>query len=197
MDFEPFLAALDSGDDDAAEGAVAKLAGLAGNQAEAALPVLAGRLADPDPEKRWWAVRALAAFPGSNPDTSRLLGQALGDEIPDVRQCAALGLRSHPDPELVGLLALALADPDPLAARLAADAMIAIGEGAVPALIEALQAGPHPARLQAVRALAKIKDTRSIPALIQALDHDSALTEYWASLGLERMGVGMSFFIPD
>jgi hypothetical protein len=45
--------------------------------------------------------------------------------------------------------------------------------------------------------LAQIGDPRSIPALFTALDEDSALMEYWASEGLEKMGVGIVFFEPD
>ena len=41
-----------------------------------------------------------------------------------------------------------------------------------------------------------IGDTRAIPELYKMLDSDSALLEYWASDGLERMGVGMVFFAP-
>jgi HEAT repeat protein len=79
---------------------------------------------------------------------------------------------------------------------LAGDALVAIGSPAVPALLEVLQAGVHPARLEAVRALARIGDERAIPALFTALDDSSALIEYWANEGLERMGVGMVFYRP-
>jgi HEAT repeat protein len=60
-----------------------------------------------------------------------------------------------------------------------------------------MQKGEHVARLEAVRALAKIGDERAIPALFDALDNDSALIEYWASEGLEKMGVGMVFYKPE
>jgi HEAT repeat protein len=57
--------------------------------------------------------------------------------------------------------------------------------------------GDYPAaRIQAARALALIGDTRAIPELFNALDGDSALLEYWAGEGLEKMGVGMVFFTP-
>ena len=42
-----------------------------------------------------------------------------------------------------------------------------------------------------------IGDEASITVLFQMLDGDSRLMEYWASLGLEKMGVGMTFFSPD
>ena len=55
----------------------------------------------------------------------------------------------------------------------------------------------HLARLEAVRALSKIGDQRSIPALFECLDDSSALIEYWAGEGLEKMGVGMVFYKPE
>ena len=64
-------------------------------------------------------------------------------------------------------------------------------------LLDAMQHGEHLARLEAVRALAKIGDQRAIPALFEALDDSSALIEYWASEGLEKMGVGMVFYKPE
>jgi HEAT repeat protein len=90
----------------------------------------------------------------------------------------------------------ALSDCDRLVAGLAADALAEIGEAAVPALIDVVQDGSHPARLEAVRALAAIGDPRAIPVLFAALDSDSALMEYWANQGLEHLGVGMVFFEP-
>jgi HEAT repeat protein len=114
-----------------------------------------------------------------------------------VRQCAVLGLRQHPDAGCIAALARALGDEDPLVADLAVGALEAIGEPAVPALLDLMEKGAWAVRLKAVRALAMIGDERSIPALFAALDEDSALIEYWASEGLERMGVGMSFFTPQ
>ena len=84
-----------------------------------------------------------------------------------------------------------------LVADLAVGALEAIGEPAVPGLLEVMANGSRSARLKAVRALAMIGDERSIPALFAVLDEDSALIEYWASEGLERMGVGMAFFAPQ
>jgi HEAT repeat protein len=125
-----------------------------------------------------------------------MLLSTLDDVDTAVRQCAALGLRLRPDPQAVPALVDALADRDQLVIALAADALAEIGEPAVPALLEVVKNGGQTARLEAVRALAKIGDHRSIPALFAALDESSALMEYWASEGLERMGVGMVFFKP-
>jgi HEAT repeat protein len=159
-----------------------------------ALSALQDLLASGDADKRWWAVRALAALPRD--EVIPLLIQALQDDEAPVRQCAALGLRQRPAPRAITRLVQALDDPDPLARRLAGEALAAIGGEAVPALLEVMAHGSQATRLGAVRALATIGDTRAIPALFRALDEDSALMEYWAGQGLEKMGVGMSFFIP-
>lgn len=197
---EPVLQELFSGDDARAEAVIPRLTTLTGQAAQEVRAALVERLAAAEAELRWWAVRGLAALPGDAPenrDVAALLVLALRDPEASVRQCAALALRSHPDPACIPALAAALADPDPLAARLAADSLEAIGQPAVNALIAALQNGPQPVKLHAVRALAAIQDPRSIPALFEALSNDSALMEYWADLGLGRMGVGTAFFLPD
>jgi HEAT repeat protein len=143
---------------------------------------------------RWWAVRALAEIPAE--ESAPLLIQALNDPHLAVRQCAALGLSRQPDERAVPALVEAMSSDDALLARLAANALASTGGEAVPALLEVLENGSQPMRLEAARALAMIGDTRSIPALFNALDGDSALLEYWANEGLERMGVGMMFFKP-
>jgi HEAT repeat protein len=90
-----------------------------------------------------------------------------------------------------------LADQDALSRRLAGDALVAIGSPAVPELLEVMEQDDPLVRLEAVRALAKIGDERAVPALFVALDDSSALIEYWASEGLEKMGVGMIYFKPE
>ena len=194
MEIQDTLSELTSGEDGRAEAAVAALARLADEAAGEVLAVLQSLLASPQADERWWAARALAAVP--HPAVAGLLAAALGDADASVRQCAALGLRLHPDAPVIPALIAALDDPDALAADLATDALVSNGQAAVPALLEALKSGTRTARLKAVRALATIQDPRAIPALFAALDEDSALMEYWATEGLERMGVGMMFFKP-
>ncbi len=188
------LQQLIEGDEQAAEAAAAQIAHLSPAQQTQALAALRAMLETPDADRRWWAVRALSEI--EHEAVPALLVQALGDNDPGVRQCAALALRQHPDPRAIPALASCLGDSDPLTARLAADALAAAGEAAAPYLIEALQNGPQAARLEAVRALAALGDKSSVPALFQALDDESALIEYWATQGLERMGIGMTFFNP-
>jgi HEAT repeat protein len=181
---------LTSGDDIRSELAARSISELG----SAALPDLEDLLANPDPDHRWWAVRALAEL--EHPRVPALLLIALNDPEPAVRQCAALALRQRPSPEAVHDLVRALGDEDRLLAHLAGDALAAIGSPAVESLIQVVEEGPHLARLEAARALARIGDTRSIPVLFNTFDQDSALVEYWANEALEKMGVGMSFFKP-
>jgi HEAT repeat protein len=189
-DQAPLLNHLTSGDDQIAEAAALALADL-GPQI---LPALLDLLHSPNPEARWWATRTLAEL--DSPQVPPLLIESLQDEDLAVRQCAALALSYRPQDTAVAHLIAVLDDPDHLLARLAADALAATGPAAVPALLEVMQTGQQAARLEAVRALALIGDTRAIPALFAALDEGSALIEYWADEGLQRMGVGMTFFQP-
>jgi len=189
---QDYICELLSGDDERAEGAIAGIAALAQTGSQDVLPVIKELLTEPDDDARWWGVRALAAL--DDPAVPILLMDSFTDEKIAVRQCAALGLRLHPDPRAVLLLLNALGENNRLLAQLAADALIEIGEPAVPALIEVMDGGSRLSRMEAVRALATIADTRAIPALFEALDEDSAYIEHWAALGLERMGVGMVFF---
>jgi HEAT repeat protein len=181
---------LTSGDDQRAEAAALALADLGAE----ILPSLQSLLHNPDPETRWWATRALAEL--DTPQVPPLLIKSLQDKDITVRQCAALALSFRPHDTAVAYLIAVLNDPDRLLAHLAADALVATGAAAVLALLEVMQTGPQTARLEAVRALALIGDTRAIPTLFTALDEGSALIEYWADEGLQRMGVGMTFFKP-
>jgi HEAT repeat protein len=90
----------------------------------------------------------------------------------------------------------ALESEDSLLVRLAADALVAAGAPAVEKLIAGLESGKPNARIEAARALALIGDTRAVPALIKLLDSDSLSLQHWANEGLEKMGVGMSYFKP-
>jgi HEAT repeat protein len=193
---ESCIAELASGDDRRAEAAALELVALE----DAALPALLRFFnenqsnAPQQVDCRWWALRVLAEI--QSPAAREALLQGVEDPNHRLRQCALLGLRLQPDERLLSRAPSLLADRDALTASLAGDALIALGTQATPALVKTLQDAPQSARLQAIRALARIQDPRSIPVLFKALDEDSALVEYWASEGLERMGVGMTFFKP-
>jgi len=147
-----------------------------------------------DPRNRWWALRALAEI--KSPRVCPTLIEALDDPHLDVRQCAALGLRMNPDQNAIPGLLKAIQSGDTLLATLASDALVAIGEPAVPGLLEIMDQMDPKAQLHAVRTLAKLGDPRSIPALFAALETGSAIMAYWAEEGLERMEVGMVYYKP-
>jgi HEAT repeat protein len=184
------LAELDSGDTKAAEAAALKLPA----QGEAALTVLALRLQGDDADHRWWAARALAEF--KEPLAGELLTGALQDPESGVRQCAALSLSKRPEEAAIPALIEMLQATEGLEARLAGDALVAIGKAAVEPLIAALGVEGINAKVEAARALALIGDTRAVSPLFKLLDSDSAVLEHWVSEGLDKMGVGMSFFRP-
>jgi HEAT repeat protein len=182
---------LSCGDDERAEAALSRQAVWGPELVEP----LHERLFNPEAEVRWWAVRGLAEIDDDR--VPELLLGALSDPDKSVRWCAGLALRTHPSEKAAPALIKLLGDEDALSRRLAGDALVAIGNLAVPQLIDAMQHGEHLVRLEAVRALAKISDPRAIPVLFEALDDNSALIEYWASEGLEKMGVGMVFYKPE
>ncbi len=187
------LAQLTGGDDEQAEKAAERIASFG----EQAIPLLSGLLDSPQPDTRWWAVRALAALHADHRGITDALLRAFHDPEVEVRQAAALGLCRHPTPAAIPDLIAALEDEDRMLARLARQALVALGEKSVPALLETLENGSPAARLEAARALAAIQDPRAVAAFFRAIrDGDSALVEYWADEGLERMGIGMAFFKP-
>ena len=185
------LAELTSGDDARALDAVQKIASLG----KETVPKLAELLSVEEPDTRWWATCALSEIDCS--DVIPYLRQSLHDPDLSVRECAAAGLRLHPDPVLVPDLIATMKTPRLLLTRLAANALVAIGTEAVPGLLEIMENGPQAARVEATKALAEIKDPRSIEAFFNVIQNgDSPLVEYWADEGLERLGVGMIFYKP-
>jgi HEAT repeat protein len=187
-ELQSILIALTSGDDERAEAVVPQIASLG----ETAIESLLALLESPSSDHRWWATRTLAVIDHSKAQEG--LQRALGDENPEVRQCATLSLRLNPSPSAIPILVNALHDTDRLVARFAADALAVIGPAAIQALSLSM-ASPDPAvRMEAVRALAAIEDPHAIHALFDALDDPSPLVSHWAEEGLERLGVGMVFF---
>jgi HEAT repeat protein len=189
--YPDLLDELSCGDDERAETALSHLVAWGSEVVEP----LGERLLSPDADVRWWAVRALAEV--HDPRVPDLLIKALSDPDKAVRWCAGLALRQHPSEQAAASLLHLLSDEDALTRRLAGDALVAIGSPVVPQLLEQMQHGVHVSRLEAVRALARIADERSIPALFAAVDERSALIDYWAGEGLEKMGVGMVFYRPE
>jgi len=181
---------LTGGDSEQAERAAIELPEH-GKQGIAALQSL---LHSSDAGERWWATRTLAGF--QDAEAGQLLVATLDDADIGVRYCAALSLGKQPHLTAVPTLIGALDSGDTLLARLAADALAATGAAAVEPLISVLEGGTPTARVEAARTLALIGDTRAIPTLFKLLDSDSISLQHWANEGLDKMGVGMSFFHP-
>jgi HEAT repeat protein len=186
---EKYLADLASGDESLAQVAMQKLVKLG---AEAAL-VLQELATSPDADQRWWAVSTLAQM--DDVDADWLLATLQNDDAVEVKQAAALGLAACPHPKSASVLIGFLRHSDSMLRTLAAKALTAIGAGAVPVLLIYLDENKdlNSARVSAVRALAEIADKRAIPALMAALEEDSALIRYWAEVGLENLGLDMIY----
>lgn len=187
---------LTSGDDHRAEASARSFP----DYGEAGLNALVDLYQQPDADLRWWAVRAMAAFDVIKyPQASKVLVSALGDSDLNVMACAAVGLRERPVVEAIPELIKKLAHEDKLIARLAGDALAALEKSASPALVEFLgqeEALPHAARVEAVRALAKIGDPAAIGPLFEVWENGSSMMQYWAERGLHDLGIGMAFFDP-
>ncbi len=194
-----FLDSIAAGDDARTEEAVLALGHSSAENSrrsldDAVLPPLRDLLVDADPDRRWWAARALAAV--GTQAARDLLITALADPDPDVRACAVQGLGELHAEDAVAGLVRCLADPSPFVSRIAADSLAHIGPPAVPALIAALQEGEVLTRAGAARALSIIQPEEAIPALCAALNDPSAIVTYHAEEALERMKVGLVLFRP-
>ena len=187
---QAFLDAVIAGDDVQTEESATALSELG----EKAIPTLRDALGHLDPDRRWWAVRALAAV--GTDAAVRLLITSLEDVDADVRACAVVALSKLRPEEAVERLIARLSDRSAYVARLTADGLGQFGQSAAAALIGALENGDTAVRVGAARALSAIQAKEAIPALYRALDDPSALVTYYADEALERMGVGIVLFRP-
>lgn len=187
------LADLTSGDDARAEAAAIQFH----THGKKGFYLLAVLYASKNPDQRWWALRALSEFDDQKVINLLLIG--LEDSDPNVKACAALGLRSHPHQKSLPKLLALLGDEDQLLSRLSRDALVAIGKQATPDLIALLENPDtsHQAQLEAVRALAEIEDPASISTLFKVYQEGSSLMQHWAEDGLNKLGIGMVFFDPN
>jgi HEAT repeat protein len=186
---QELLAELTSGDDTRAENSIPALIQLG----MAAIPALLDLTHAEEVDSRWWAVRALAASPHTR---TEYLIPLLSDSAPQVRAAAALALCSHPHESAVEALIKTLADEDPLTAGLAGNALVKIGGPSVLSLLEVMKEAPTGIRISALRTLSEICDHRAIPVMMKSLSEESALLEYWAQEGLNRLGLNMVYIKP-
>ncbi len=182
------LAELTSNDDSRAIIAVENLE----NFHDEAINPLLNLLQNENADFRWWAVRALAVF--DYEESTAALIQSLADVDLKVKQCAAIALRIKPTPKALQALIAAIHDQDQLLARLAGDALTAIGSNAIPYLAEELRLGNSAVRGEAARALAKMGDHATIGILFSALDDSSSIVRFWVEEGLNTLKIGMLFF---
>ena len=183
------LAELTSGDDVRAENSIPAIVELG----MTAIPALLELARAEDADSRWWAVRALAASPHTR--TENLI-PLLSDSASEVRAAAALALCNHPDESAIPALINALSDEDSLTAGLAGNALVKIGSPSVPSLLEVMKEAPTGIRIIVLRALSEIRDHRAIPVMMKSLSEESAVLQYWAQEGLERLGLDMVYGKP-
>jgi HEAT repeat protein len=183
------LADLSSGNDSLAEKSVEQIIALGKD----GIPGLLNLRESKDEDTRWWAYCALGQL--QDADVNWFI-TGLKDPSPEVRESSAMALCHHPHPKATLPLISALSDSDRLVATLAGNALIGIGKESTLDLISVMEAGSPPAKIEAARALAEIKDTRSIPALIAGSEKGSELVKFWSNQGLENLGVGMVYFTP-
>lgn len=185
------LAELTSGDDERAEKAITALVDFG----EAAYQPLLDLTRSEDADTRWWAIRALASSPHTQ--TGDLIPH-LSDPSPEVRAAAALALCAHPGEEAVPALVKTLGDADSLTAGLAGNALVKVGAPSVTSLLEVMKEAQNSIRILALRALCEIRDHRAIPVMMKCLndENESAVVQYWAQQGLERLGLDMVYIKP-
>jgi len=186
---QALLAELTSGDDTRAEDSIPVLTQLG----MVVIPALLDLTHAKESDTRWWAVRALAASPHTL--TVDLL-PLLNDSAPEVRAATALALCNHPHEDAIEALIRTLADEDSLTAGLAGNALAEIGSPSVPSLLNVMKDAPTGIRILTLRTLSEIRDHRSIPALLSCLGEESAVLQYWAQVGLERLGLDMVYIKP-
>jgi len=189
INMQELLAELVSGDDARAEKAIPAISALG----MAAMPALLGLTRAQEADTRWWAVRALAASPHTR--TEDLL-PLLSDSAPEVRAAVALAICSHPNDCAISALVKTLEDTDSLVAGLAGNALVKIGSPSVPSLLEVMKEAPTGVCILALRALSEIGDHRAIPVMMKSLTDESTLLQYWATEGLQRLGLDMVYMKP-
>lgn len=190
---ENLLAELTCGVDERAEKAIPLIISLG----EKTLPSLLKLMKSKDDESRWWAIRVMAS--SQHADEVNWF-EYLKDPAPEVRAAIALAICSHPSEKALPSLIELLDDADDLTASLASKGLVAIGSNSVPALISKFENDADRSRnshIHALRALAEIGDHRAIPLLLKVSESGSAIDQFWARAGLDRLGLNMIYVKPD
>lgn len=182
-----FLAAVDAGVDEATETLVPSL----GPADETALVTIAAQQTG---DRRWWAVRALAAV-GTAP-AADALAAATRDPDAAVRAVAALGMgHLHARaPQAVAAqlpgLAPLLQDPDGFVRQAAVDGFALCGPDALPTLAAVLFESDHQgARTRAAAALRAMRNMQAAPLLFRILNDSNHLVHTFAHEALDDLGL--------
>ena len=177
-------------DESRADAAASELSSLG----EVAFPMLESLLQSKVADHRWWAIRTLAQH--GNPPLKWLI-EGLDDPSNEVREASALALSLHPTEKAVPALLRVLMSADGMLSTLVANALTSIGKPAVAELLDAFHDARPQARIQIMRSLAEISDHRAISLMLKATEEDSAMLNYWAQEGLERLGLNMVYIKPE
>ena len=189
FDLEKLIEKFTCGDDNQAE----ESAKILSNLGKSIIPELMDLLESNVEDKRWWAVRTISSMEDPPAD---IFDNMLSDESIEVRKCAALSISHHPTANAIEKLIELIADKDPLMSNLAANALIAIGNKSIMSLLENISSLEGLGRIEAYRAIANIVDKNAITILMDGLEDDSYLVNYWAEEGLTKLGLDMVYIKP-
>lgn len=188
-DFEAFLSAVSSGNDERAENAVHDLH----LNDDETLDRLLELASSGDDDLRWWAVRALSHAAQKDQRQRAVvlpaLMQALSDEDDSVRCLAALALGQLRAASAIAALIGLLTDPSGWVRGAAADGLAMMGEAAVAALGSALQDDREGVRVRAAYALHKIGSLSSARWLFPALNDPNPVVHTYVYETLEELGL--------
>ena len=59
-----------------------------------------------------------------------------------------------------------------------------------------MKGAPMGVQILALRALSDIRDHRAIPVMMKVLNEESAVLQYWAQEGLQKLGLDMIYGKP-
>jgi HEAT repeat protein len=169
----PLVSILKDRDRSVREAAMAALASIG----EPSVEAVGGCLADPDLSVQEAASAVLASIADDRVLEPLLRALRSSDWIVRMHATKALGRLKHPDsvPALIPLLQ----DKVKAVRAEASSALAAIGDAAIPALLDALRHDEWLVRLHAVESLGKTRSRMAVPPLLSALfnDADSAIRE--------------------
>ncbi|TWT62662.1 HEAT repeat domain-containing protein [Rubinisphaera italica] len=152
---------------------------------EDAIQILTSYLTDKRPILRETAARSI----GETRDQAAFetLIKQLVHESVDMRAAVASGLGAMGDRRAIGPL-VCLADEDPQMSIRAADALVRIGESAVPQLIETAEERNATNVLTAIIALGRLEDARALEVLSNQTSNSSATIRSHAIEAIGRLG---------